>query len=297
MSNFKLTEATLEEAFSAYPSCEALNALKATAATFEGLIQYLNQAKSYIDSDNPLEGKITQAVLLLPAQILKAECERKSYEDSLKCLKEEYAAYYLKEYTKARLNYNDGVKKDELLECEKARTCDVLKDVSVINKREYEVWREELATLKKADPDVTAKAILQDPYKDFNPREEKAHRTMSEIEAALDTLFDKWLKVLKEIFDDPIAKQNITLLSEEQKAVVEQFLQSGGVRSENAATLRDAINAVVVGFEKVELTANEISSLFSKPLGAEEAKKAFEEMLDRQCTGKEYEKVRIIYKQ
>lgn len=60
--------------------------------------------------------------------------------------------------------------------------------------------------------------------------------------------------------------------------------------------LRDVINLISGGFEKIELTADKFSALFSKPMGVEEAKAAFEKLLDNQCAGKNYEKARIIYR-
>ena len=50
----------------------------------------------------------------------------------------------------------------------------------------------------------------------------------------------------------------------------------------------------VVNFEKIELTASDFASIFSKPMGVEEAKQAFDQFIESQCAGKERGKIRII---
>ena len=58
--------------------------------------------------------------------------------------------------------------------------------------------------------------------------------------------------------------------------------------------MRDIINAISNGFEKIELTNADFASVFSKPMGVEEAKAAFEQYIENQCAGKERSKIRII---
>lgn len=227
LKNLKLTEEEIENAFCSYPICEELGALKATAEKFESLARYLLQAKSYVESENPLRAKIESAISELPAKLSADESAKKDYENSLGTLKNEYAKYYCIAYAKARLSYNEAKEKEEILNSEKRQICEVLKDISIVNKAEFDSWRAEITNLKAADPDVVVKAIEQNPYKDFSPRESQKRRTMGEIKESLGDIFVKWRAAIKSIFDDPVAKQNMSMLSDGQKNAAERFLRDG----------------------------------------------------------------------
>ena len=58
--------------------------------------------------------------------------------------------------------------------------------------------------------------------------------------------------------------------------------------------LRDIINTLSNGFEKIELTAADMASVFNKPMGVDEAKAAFDQFIENQCAGKERGKIRVI---
>lgn len=96
---------------------------------------------------------------------------QKQYEAYLNSLIDSYCDYYLTQYTKNRLNYTDAQKKDSLLNSDKKAICGILKDITILNKTDFENWRNTITSLKPQEADVTKEKIKENPYQDFNPRE------------------------------------------------------------------------------------------------------------------------------
>lgn len=297
LNGFKNTEEEITAAFGAYPICDKVEALKIKAQKFETLIRYLDQAKSYVvQSETPLFNEMDAAIAELPQKLQEDDKSQKQYEAKLNSLKDSYADYYLKEYQKNRLSYADGQKRDKLLNSPKKLVCDIIKDVTVLTKTDYENWLNTINSLKVAE-DVTKQKIKENPYHDFSPRENynKPTVTIRELEEKLDSIYEKWVNAMKATFKDPEASKNMSLLAEGQQAAATQFKEGKSkITQENAATIRDVINELSKGFDKVELNNNDFADVFSKPLTVDEAKKAFEDYLEKRCSGKERSKIRII---
>ena len=85
------------------------------------------------------------------------------------------------------------------------------------------------------------------------------------------------------------------MLTGEHKTLATNFKNgSAKITTDNCNMMRDIINNLSNGFEKVELTNADFASVFAKPMGVEEAKQAFDQFIDSQCAGKERGKIRII---
>lgn len=298
LKGFKYTEKELDEAFKAYAHCSAAETLKAKAEKFEGLIKYIDQAKSYVvESEKPLYDNMENAIAELSDKLQADDKIQKQYEAFLNSLIDSYCDYYLTQYSKNRLNYTDAQKKDSLLNSDKKQICEILKDITILNKTDFENWRNTITSLKPQDAEVTKEKIKQNPYQDFNPREnyDKPTYTVRELEDQLDSIYTKWLDAIKATFNDPGIDQNLNMLSPEQKIFALSFKSgSTNVTVDNSRMLRDVINTLSNGFEKIELTAADMASVFSKPMGVDEAKTAFDSFIENQCAGKERGKIRII---
>lgn len=298
LKGFKYTEDELDVAFKAYPYCELVANLKAKADKFEGLIKYITQAKSYVvESEKPLYDNMEKAVDELAEKLSSDDKTQKQYESYLNSLIDSYSDYYLAQYTKNRLSYSDAQKKDSLLNSDKRQICEVLKDITILNKTEFENWRNTITSLKPQDPEVTKEKIKENPYQDFNPREnyDKPNYTVRELSEKLDDNYCKWTEAIKATFNDPGIDQSLDMLSADQKELALNF-KGGNVRLsvDNCRKIRDIVNTLSNGFEKIELTNADFAGVFSKPMGVDEAKAAFEQYIEAQCAGKERSKIRII---
>lgn len=298
LKGFNYTEEELNEAFKAYQYCELAANLKAKADKFEGLIKYITQAKSYVvESEKPLYDNMEKAIDELAEKLSSDDKIQKQYEAYLNSLIDSYTEYYLTQYTKNRLGYTDAQKKDSLLNSDKKKICEVLKDITILNKTNFENWRNTITSLKPQEPEVTKEKIKENPYQDFNPREnyDKPSYTIRELETLLDDNYSNWIDAIKATFNDPGIDQNLNMLSSEQKSLASAFRAgTAKITVDNCKMMRDIINAISNGFEKIELTNADFASVFSKPMGVEEAKAAFEQYIENQCAGKERSKIRII---
>lgn len=298
LKGFKYAEQELEEAFKAYTYCEEAANLKAKADKFEGLIKYITQANSYVlESETPLYDNMKKAIDDLAEKLKADDKTQKQYEAYLNSLRDSYCEYYIKQYTKHRLSYADAQKKDMLLAGDKKQICEALKDIAILSKTDFENWRRLITNLKAQDADVTKEKIKENPYHDFNPREssDKPSCTIRELEDSLDLIYAKWEDAIKATFKDPGIEQSLSMLGDEQKNLASDF-RAGKVKItvDNCRLMRDLVNNLSNGFEKIELTISDFASVFSKPMNVDEAKQAFDQYIENRCAGKERSKIRII---
>ena len=195
------------------------------------------------------------------------------------------------------MNYTDAQKRDSILNSDTRQICEVLKDISILNKTDFENWRNTITSLKPAEAEVTKEKIKENPYQDFNPREnyDKPSYTVKQLEEQLDSIYSKWEDAIKATFNDPGIDQNLNMLTGDQKTLATNYKNgSAKITTDNCNMMRDIINNLSNGFEKVELTNADFASVFNKPMNIDEAKNAFNQFIETQCAGKERGKIRII---
>lgn len=259
-----------------------------------------NQAekrKHNVESEKPLYDNMENAIAELSDKLQAYDKVQQQYEALLNSLIDSYDDYYLTQYTKYRLNYTDAQKRDSILNSDTRQICEVLKDISILNKTDFENWRNTITSLKPQESDVTKDKIKENPYQDFNPREiyDKPSYTIRELEEQLDNNYSKWVDAIRATFNDPGIDQNLSMLPADQKTLAANF-KAGSVEItvDNCRMMRDIVNNLSNGFEKIELTASDFVSIFSKPMCVEEVKQAFDQFIEKQCAGKECGKIRII---
>lgn len=301
LKNFKYTENELKETFLAYKHCETIKKLKEKADKFDRLISYLHTAHSYIVSaEQPLYEDIEKAIQRLP-EVLNSnqKNEETRYETLLNSLIEKYADYYIKQYNKCRLSVTDNHKKERLLESDKKKLCDILKDIDIITPTKYQNWINSILSLKPIDPSITHELVKQEPYHDFNPREfyGKPNYRIEDLSEELDTIFEQWSKAIHSIFKDPSIKDNLVLLNDSDKTLIERLMNgSENLNLQNAQVIRKLILDLTKGLDKVEVNISDIQKEFHKPMDPDEAIQAFQTFINSLCLGKERNKVRIIFK-
>lgn len=297
---FKFSEDDLNEAFEALSICETVEHLNKVAEKFEGLITYLTQAQSYVvQQDGSLFDDIDDAVNRLPGVLQQhSDTEYKRYETLLNGLKDSYADYYMSQYIKYRLSHADSVQREALLNSDKKLMCDIIQEIALLNKAEYQTWVNRLMKLKPADPSLTKARVKDVPYHDFNPREyvNTAGFPVRDMKDQLDEIFEKWVRALRSVFNDPGAKSNIQLLDDTSRTLATDFVSGAiEVTVQNAPVLRKLINELSKGFERVVLHTADIQKVLSKPMTIDEAREAFVKHLEEVSKGKERTKVRVVF--
>ncbi len=298
---FKFTEDELNSAFKAYPYCDKIEKLQGKAEKFERLVGYLYTAQSYVvEAEKPLFDDIKSAIDSLPSIVASTvDADIKKYEALLNSLIDRYADYYLGQYTRCRLSRQDALDKERIMNGEKKRICDIIKDSEFITATEYQNWINSITSLREADMSLTKAKVLTEPYHDFNPREYYGKTTynINELEEQLDNILEKWTTAMRSVFKDPSVQENMDILSPQDKQLVEDF-RTGQVdlTTDNAPKLRNLITQFAQGIDKVEITLEDIRKQLSKPLTPQETIDVLTAFIDGLCAGKERNKVRIVIK-
>lgn len=301
LKSFKFTEDQLNVAFQAYAHCDLITQLKQKADKFERLVGYLYTAQSYVvEQEKPLFDDIKAAIDQLASVLASHDnAESRRYEARLRSLVERYADYYLSQYTRCRLSNSDALAKERILNSDKKRICDVIKEVEFITATEYQNWINSITSLRNADILLTKAKILEEPYHDFNPREyyDKTTFTIDKLENTLEEILDKWGIAMRSVFKDPSVLENMDILSGNDRQLVEDF-KTGKLElsADNSTRLRDLITQLAQGIDKVEITFDDLRKKLNKPLTPQEAINTLTSYIDSLCAGKERDKVRIIMK-
>jgi hypothetical protein len=301
LKSFKFTEEELNRTFKAYLYCDLVDKLKNKAEKFERLVGYLYIAQSYISEvEKPLLDDIKSAIDNLPAVVASTkDADSKKYEALLNSLIDRYADYYLNKYTRYRLSKQDALIKERILGSEKKRICDIVKDSELIPAADYPNWLDNITSLREADGTLTKTNVLIDPYHDFNPREYNISVTFNiqQLEEQLDGILEKWTNIMRSVFRDPFVQENMDILNDKDRKLVEDFRTSVvDLTAENASKLRNLIAQFTLGIDKVETTLEEIGKQLNRPLTPQEAIDTLTIFIDNLCAGKERNKVRIIIK-
>lgn len=298
---FNISQDELENKFSAYPLCKKIKDIKTNAAKFESLISYLSAAKTYIiDSQTDLINDINDAINNL-ASALQSDDENKikEYETKINSLIDRYVDYYMGMAVKYYISKNEEQRKNELLNSDTKKICDILKDINIINIAQYNDWIESITRLKTMPLNFTRENIKQNPNIGFNPREyaNGYNPSLSILSTNLENIFNNWSDTIITQLKDPTVKNNLDILDSDEKILVDDLLnKKAEIDLNNAHKIRDIINNLTQSFEKVEILADDVKQFMQKPLSPKEAVQLFTDFIDKKCSGKDRTKVKIIIK-
>jgi len=298
---FNISPDELEAKFSAYLLCRKIMDIKNNAEKFESLIGYLNSAKTYIiDKEEKLITDINNTIGNL-ANVLQSEDsnEIRKYDLNINSLIDKYADYYMTMAVDYYISANDEKTRNELLNSDTKKICDIIKDINIINSAQYYTWIDNLTALKTMPISFTKANIRQDPNIGFNPREHvnKFKLSVSSLASNLRYILENWTESIIAQLNDPTVKNNFDLLDNDEKILVENLIKrKDDIEVNNALKIRDIVNKLTQSFEKVEINTDDVKQIMQKPLTPKEAIEIFTDFVERKCSGKDRTKVKIIIK-
>jgi hypothetical protein len=298
---FKYSEDELNSAFAAYQYCKTITDLKLRADKFEKLVGYLNGAKSYLPETDALFEEIAKTIEKLPDALATDDTnEIKQYEARLNDLINRYAEYYISQYTKYRLNAVDGAKRDGLLNSDKKRIADIVKDSEFANPAApYQKWIDNVTSLRESDPSLTKAKVKEEPYHEFNPRDyqNKPVFSVAQLETELNEILNGWESSLRSVLKDPTIQSNLEILNSGDRKLIEDFSSSTvNLTKENAARLRDLIRQLAEGIDKVEISLDDLRQKLHRPMTPNEAIESLTQFVEDSIAGRERNKIRILIK-
>ena len=151
--------------------------------------------------------------------------------------------------------------------------------------------------LKTANPNV--KSILAStPYAGFNPLTSggQSMKTMTEFKEDLQVISDTWVNSLKAYLQAPESQEALSLMDEKSQNFLLQFATGLQIIDDghSAECLLQLLDMLSGGYEKVEITSEELAACISRPMTVDEAIGMLEHAINKKCSGKDRKKVRIV---
>ena len=279
---------------------ETTKAIIKTSETLNSKVQYLTQAKQYVAIDTQLAKSIDAAVNKV-SDILKDlnDGQVANYTAELDEIKGKYIEWYLDQYYKCCLTEFDEQKRVKILNSGEYQACSILCGCSLINTSAWGIWKQGFSQLRTANDNV--KNILEStPYAGFNPQTSggKSLKTIKEFQDELEAMHTTWIESIKSFILAPESQEALKLMDVQDQ----NFLMSvaNGLQPINdhnsAKCLIELLDNLSGGYEKVEITAEELGSCINRPMTINEATSILEIFINKKCAGKDRNKVRIVLK-
>ena len=271
-----------------------------TAAELDSKVQYLTQAKQYIPVDTKLAKDVEKTISKV-ADVLKDlnEGQVSSYSEELLQIKQDYIGWYLEKYYKCCLTEIDDSKRVEILNSNEYKACTELYKCSLINTSAWNLWKMAFNQLRTASPNV--ESILQtSPYAGFNPLTTNSSKSKSifEFKEDLNAIYTTWIEALKSFVNSPESQEALRLMDDKSQHFLLAFAQGLQLIDDqnSAKCLLELLDNLSGGYQKVEITAEELGNCINHPMTIEETTAALEMYINKICSGKDRKKVRIVLK-
>ena len=139
------------------------------------------------------------------------------------------------------------------------------------------------------------------PYCGYKPANEStkapASAVLDELDDHLDRMLGDWTKTLLQNLEDPTTQEKIGLLQLDEQAIVKSFLADRELPDTINQDFLAAVNQVLKGLDKVEVSTNELRDAFlagGSPVTPAQMRERLYDYLDTLTRGKDPNKVRII---
>lgn len=220
-------------------------------------------------------------------------------------LKNDYIRLYSGLFAKARLTVDENKRKVQLQQDSRLEQLQALSTIDILPGNQLTAFRNRLAQLKAANA-LSERDLQTDPIPSqsgFQPNHEDlslpASEKLQRCEQQLGKLLEEWTQTLLDNLEDPVTNESLALLPEDDKALMDQFIQHKQLPEPVSEPFVKALRQVLQGLVPVELSGDQIQqALFAQGSAAtvDQLKKRFDQFLTDQCRGQDINKVRIVLK-
>lgn len=302
MRNFKYDIATIEKQGAALNKLKEFEILQKTIAECMQIVNYIQLAQPTMGLQTQWSQQATEALDEL-SYALKNQQNHVPRLQRLQDLKQEYIHNYIEQHDKSRLNATENNLKKKLLSSNELNILKQLANhISILPTEQIRNWEKGLQSLRECYS-VTSESLQHTPlcnnckYRmtDVSTNDKVM---LKNLEEQLPIIYERWMDTMLTSLNDPSVKESIELLQPNQKELVKQFMQTGELPIPLDIRLVQAINDLFKGFNKVEITINDLEKMMANgsPLTVEELRKRFDELISHVVGNNAANQVRITLK-
>jgi hypothetical protein len=310
LKNFRYGAEQVREQEDGLNQLASIEKLQNLVTDLSPLSTYLSKAEAILPMEHEWNGRVKAARLDTLQQLDDVDKRTKSNFHSqvssrLTELKNEYIRIYAGLYAKARLTISEDKRKAELLRDDRLEQLQALSTIDILPSSQLTEYRNNLAGLKAAGS-LSEKDLLVDPVpnnSDFRPINEdlsmSAATRLNHLEDQLDQMINSWTEALLDNLEDPITRDSLGLLNQQDSALVNKFIADRLLPTPVDDDFVKALRQVLQGLIPIEVSKEEVQdALFAQGAAAtvEQIKQRLAQYLSDQCKGQDVSKVRIVLK-
>ena len=223
--------------------------------------------------------------------------------EKLKALKADYIKAYFSLHRKARLNLNQDKIKSDLTKDYRVVQLQRLTSIDLLNKQQFLDFQERLGKLKTCFG-LTEKELESDSKRShcgFWPglenTEYSADAILLDLKIELDKIQKSWTLSLLNDLEDPVVQNNFSLLKENHRKLLEEFLKARELPDEIGGDFLQAVREALTGLSKIQVKPQELKKALipdGSPATAVEFRERFGQFMDDVLKGKDAAKVRLV---
>lgn len=284
--------------------------LKKLVADITPLATYLSKAESVLPRDHEWNDQVTVARLDILKQLGDIHERSKVnfinvISQRLNEVKTNYIQIYASLYAKYRLTMAEDKRKASLMNDERLTQLQAISTIDILPTNQLLEYRNKLAGLRTQGV-LLEKDLQVDPVPsnlDFRPVNEdltiSAREKLQLLEDQLNVLVKSWTDTLLENLEDPITRESLGLLSEVDRAPIDEFIKSRSLPKSIDQDFIKALRVVLQGLVPVEISSDQIrDALFANGTAAtvDQIKQRLDQFITEKCRGQDLSKVRIVLK-
>lgn len=233
---------------------------------------------------------------------LKANSDCSAELQVIDQLKDQYIAFYYAQHAASRLGATEENKLNQLKRDGRIDTLQKISVIPILPAQQLQAWKTKSDDLKICWK--LQKSELEHspvcPHCRYRPKDEKFAQqvTVRQLETELEELLESWTNTLLTNLNDSELRENIELLSGEQKQLIKQFMDDKTFGIPVDLRLVQTIKEVLEGIQKVELPLDRLLQMAGdgSPLTIEELRVRFEQLVREQVGTQSSNRVRIMLK-
>lgn len=278
------------------------------AAALGSAASFLSAAEAVLPPDHEWITRMKDARATLLGQMADPAARsqsgfRRDTQRALADLKEQHVRVYLDLHTRARLGVDDDTRKRRLLNDVRLKKIGALATIDLMSSRQLSDYQDRLAGLKSCfgltEQDLAAAPAC--PHCGFRPAAEATPApvgaVLSKLDEDLDAMLSEWTESLLASLDDPIIREQLTLLDSDQRDFVSEFIASRTLPDDVEHGFIRGVRTLLSGLTKVTIATEDIrQALLSggSPATIDEMTTRFGDYLTDRAKGKDRDNVRIV---